>query len=102
MTDENDPTQALPPRPESPWPDRTVPEEVDGYRILQLLGQGGMGMLFEAEQQEPRRRVALKVLRAGARPDDLDVRLFRREIETLARMRHPNIAAIWRSFDRYW
>jgi tetratricopeptide (TPR) repeat protein len=99
MSEEHDPTQAFPSsgRPESPWPDRTIPERVDGFRILRLLGQGGMGMVFEAEQQEPRRKVALKVMRAGASADDLDARLFRREIETLARLRHPNIAAIYGS-----
>lgn len=103
MSEEHDPTQSFSPsasasaEPRPAWPDRTIPEVVDGYRILRLLGQGGMGMVFEAEQQEPRRRVAIKVLRAGASADDLDVRLFRREIETLARLRHPNIAAIYGS-----
>lgn len=99
MSEEHDPTQSFQPSstPRSAWPDRTIPEQVDGYRILRLLGQGGMGMVFEAEQQEPRRRVAIKVMRAGVGADDLDARLFRREIETLARLRHPNIAAIYGS-----
>jgi len=101
MSEEQDPTQSFTPsasdKPPLPWADRTIPERVDGYRIIRQLGQGGMGMVFEAEQQEPRRRVAIKVMRAGASADDLDVRLFRREIETLARLRHPNIAAIYGS-----
>ena len=74
-----------------------VPAEVDGYRMLRVLGEGGMGVVYEAEQREPRRRVAFKVLREGSRMDDLHVRLFRREVETLARLRHPNIAAIYGS-----
>ena len=73
------------------------PEFIDGYRVLGLIGEGGMGLVYEAEQQEPRRRVALKVLRGSAHTDDLQVRLFRREVETLARLRHPNIAAIYGS-----
>jgi non-specific serine/threonine protein kinase/serine/threonine-protein kinase len=48
-----------------------------------------MGTVFEAEQQQPRRRVALKVLRGSGHTDDLHVRLFRREVDTLARLRHP-------------
>ncbi len=48
------------------------PSEVSGkrrigpYRILQLVGEGGMGEVYEAEQQKPiRRRVALKIIKAG-------------------------------------
>jgi serine/threonine protein kinase/Flp pilus assembly protein TadD len=74
-----------------------VPPEVDGYQMLRIIGEGGMGVVYEAEQREPRRRVAFKVLREGSRMDDLHVRLFRREVETLARLRHPNIAAIYGS-----
>ncbi len=74
-----------------------MPPEVDGYRILHVLGQGGMAMVYEAEQLEPRRRVAFKVMLAGSVMDDLHVRLFRREVETLARLRHPNIASIYGS-----
>ena len=54
-----------------------------------------MGIVYEAEQQDPNRRVALKVVRGGDFVDDLDLRMFRREIETLARLTHPNIAAIY-------
>ena len=53
-----------------------------------------MGVVYEAEQQ-PRRRVALKVMRQGTAVDELRVRMFEREVETLARLEHPNIAAIY-------
>lgn len=72
-----------------------MPEEVDGYRLLGVLGQGGMGVVYLAEQREPRRRVALKVIRGSAHTDSLHVRLFRREAETLGRLRHPDIGAIY-------
>lgn len=56
------------------------------YRILRPLGRGGMGTVYEAEQDEPRRVVALKVLRAGLVSNALQLRLFKREAEVLARV----------------
>jgi eukaryotic-like serine/threonine-protein kinase len=85
--------------------DRTEPissshdhcESIAGYRIIRRLGMGGMGIVYEAEQQNPRRLVALKVIRGGAYVDEHQVRLFQREAETLARLKHPSIAAIYES-----
>lgn len=65
------------------------------YRILRKIGEGGMGIVYEAEQQNPRRSVALKVVRGGAYVDELHLRLFQRETQALARLRHPGIAAIY-------
>jgi eukaryotic-like serine/threonine-protein kinase len=66
------------------------------YRILRLIGEGGMGAVYEAEQEEPRRIVALKMIRAGlATPDQ--VRRFRKESQALARLQHPGIAQIYES-----
>jgi tetratricopeptide (TPR) repeat protein len=53
-----------------------------------------MGVVYEVEQQDPRRSVALKVIRGGPYVDEHSVRLFHREAESLARLRHPGIAAI--------
>ncbi len=75
--------------------DRDLPEAIGRYRILRQLGKGGMGVVYEAEQQQPRRRVALKVMRQGTAVDELRVRMFEREAATLARLEHPNIAAIY-------
>ncbi len=72
-----------------------MPESVGGYRILRKIGHGGMGVVYEAEQREPRRRVALKLILSGAHADDLQLRLFQREVQTLARLNHPGIAAIY-------
>ena len=72
-----------------------IPHEIGGFRILGKLGEGGMGIVYEAEQKNPSRKVALKIVRGGHFVDDQDLRMFRREIETLARLTHPNIAALY-------
>ena len=56
-----------------------------------------MGVVYEAEQQEPRRIVALKVIRGGAAVEEAHIRMFQREVETLARLKHPDIGAIYES-----
>lgn len=73
-----------------------VPRAVGNYRILRKLGEGGMGVVYEAEQQHPRRAVALKLVR-GQYVDEEQIRLFEREAQTLARLKHPGIAAIYES-----
>ncbi len=67
--------------------------EVRGYRIVREIGRGGMGVVYEAEQHSPRRRVALKVL-GGLYANEQHIRMFRQEIQTLARLQHPAIATI--------
>jgi serine/threonine protein kinase len=74
---------------------RPMPQAIGPYRIVGKLGEGGMGIVFEAEQDHPRRRVALKVIRGGTFVDDQQVRMFQREVDTLARLKHPNIGAIY-------
>ena len=71
----------------------TRQSEVPGYQIVREIGRGGMGVVYEAEQHSPRRRVALKVL-GGLYADEQHIRLFRQEIQTLARLKHPSIATI--------
>ena len=93
--EEDDPT--LPPDSDGPAPLRPRPDSVGGYRIIREIGSGGMGVVFEAEQQSPRRRVALKVIRSGAFVDELRIRLFEREAQALGRLKHPGIAAIYES-----
>ncbi len=68
---------------------------IGGYRILRVLGEGGMGIVYEAEQPDPRRPVALKVVRGGRYLDEHHIKLFQREAQTLARLKHPYIAAIY-------
>lgn len=69
--------------------------DIPGYEICRKIGQGGMGVVFEAKQAEPRRRVALKLILAGQYADELQQKLFQREVQTLARLNHPGIAAIY-------
>ena len=74
---------------------QALPEAVGPYRILRMLGEGGMGLVYEAERDQPRRRVALKVVRGGSQADARLLHLFRREIEVLSRLDHPGIATIY-------
>jgi len=78
-----------------PSPDLPPPTQIGEFKILSVLGRGGMGVVYEAEQPDPQRRVAIKVLRGGRLADEMQLRLFRREAQTLARLIHPNIAAIY-------
>ncbi|MCG8468530.1 MAG: serine/threonine-protein kinase [Gemmatimonadetes bacterium] len=69
-------------------------ERIGPYKILQTLGEGGMGVVYEAEQLEPvRRRVALKVIRLGMDTKQIVAR-FEIERQALAVMDHPNIARV--------
>lgn len=84
------------PGPEPAAPARPgLPPSIGVYRILRRIGEGGMGIVYAAEQKHPARVVALKVIRGGQFVDDLQVRMFQREAETLARLKHPDIAAIY-------
>lgn len=74
-------------------PGDLVGVQIGGFRVVRRIGAGGMGAVWEAEQDEPRRRVALKTLGAGLLDPDAVAR-FRFESEVLARLRHPNIATI--------
>ena len=67
------------------------------YRVVREIARGGMGVVYEAEQKSPRRPVALKVILGGRHVDAEAVRMFRRETDSLARLRHPSIAAIYES-----
>ncbi len=69
---------------------------VGHYSIVRRLGEGGMGVVYEAEQENPRRAVALKIIR-GAFADEHAVRMFQREAQVLGRLKHPGIAAIYES-----
>ena len=70
---------------------------IGGYRIIRKLGAGGMGVVYEAEQQHPKRLVALKVIQGGRYVDEHQIKLFEREAQALARLKHPGIAAIYES-----
>ena len=71
-----------------------LPSTIGRYRILRLLGEGGMGVVYEAEQEQPRRTVALKVIKSGLGDPTL-VRRFEQEARALGRLQHPGIAQIY-------
>src|SRR5262245_20596627 len=68
--------------------------KVGGYTITRLIGEGGMGAVYEAEQDQPRRTVALKVIKAGFASPEL-LRRFAQESQALGRLQHPGIAQIY-------
>src|SRR5580704_16727125 len=68
---------------------------IDSYRLLQLIGEGGMGEVWLAEQKEPvRRRVAIKLIKAGMDTREVVAR-FESERQALALMDHPGIAKVF-------
>jgi WD40 repeat protein/predicted Ser/Thr protein kinase len=72
------------------------PASFSHYRIKRLHGEGGMGTVYEAEQDNPRRSVALKVIRPGLVSAEI-VKRFRDEAQILARLNHPGIAQVYES-----
>ncbi len=71
-----------------------MPERIGRYAIRQVIASGGMGTVYLAVQEHPKRTVALKVMRKGlVSPSTL--RRFEFESQTLARLRHPNIAQVY-------
>ena len=79
------------------WPfdsDEPPPERIGQYRIIGVIGSGGMGAVYEAAQENPRRRVALKVVKQD-RASPAAMKRFQFEVQTLARLRHPGIAQIY-------
>src|SRR6185503_19079078 len=70
-------------------------ERIGQYKLLQQIGEGGGGVVFMAEQEEPvRRRVALKIIKPGMDTRSVIAR-FEAERQALALMDHPNIAKIF-------
>jgi hypothetical protein len=85
----------------SPQPihENTAPEavlrQVGDYRIVVERGRGGMGIVFEAEQESLKRRVALKVLWGQSRWDETARQRFRREARSAASLHHTNIVPVF-------
>ena len=75
--------------------DARVGTEIAGYRIMSLLGLGGMSVVYLAEDQRLKRRVALKLLAAGLADDESFRDRFLRESELAASIDHPNIVPIY-------
>ncbi|MFG0316863.1 MAG: serine/threonine-protein kinase [Planctomycetota bacterium JB042] len=78
--------------PEAP----SAPREVEGFRIVREIGRGGMGIVYEAEQLRPHRRVALKVMR-GELVDRERMKRIELESQVLALLKHPSIVPLYGS-----
>src|SRR5262249_6295284 len=72
------------------------PSRIGRYRIIHKIGEGGMGVVYAAQQEEPQRRVALKVIRPSCVTAET-VQRFALESQVLARLQHPGIAQIFES-----
>ncbi len=92
---------------EKPKDDRTVSANseasdtlaslcITGFRIVKLLGRGGMGVVYEAIEEELNRRVALKVLPASALLDSRQIARFKHEARAVAQLHHENIVPIYK------
>ncbi len=71
-----------------------IPSHIGPYSVIREIGRGGMGVVYEAEQASPKRRVALKVMRDGFASEEIQQR-FRRESQLLGQLLHPGIAHIY-------
>lgn len=73
---------------------QATPSVVGRYRIIRRLGEGGMGVVYEAEQDHPRRKVALKLIRSGVAGRET-LQRFEREAQILGQLQHPGIAQVY-------
>jgi len=70
-------------------------ERLGDYRIIREIGRGGMGIVYDAEQESLGRRVAVKVLPKQALLDEKHLKRFQREARTAARLHHTNIVPVF-------
>ncbi len=75
-------------------PHLKLPEHIGDFTILKVIGEGGMGVVYLAEQAKTKRKVALKAIRPGVATEKM-LRRFGHETEILARLHHPGIAEIY-------
>ena len=72
-----------------------LPEQLGDYRILRYLGEGGMGVVYEAVRESLRNHVALKVMHPQFRDREQYLRRFRTEARSAARLHHTNIVSVF-------
>src|SRR5262249_22283243 len=83
------------------WPgDRPVLERFGDFRILRELGHGGMGIVYEAEQESLNRHVAIKVLAPGTARSPQILERFLREARAAAQLHHTNIVPVFSVGER--
>ena len=77
-------------------------ERLGDYKIVREIGHGGMGIVYEAEQQSLHRRVAVKVFPKQAFGDSNQLKRFQREAETAGKLHHTNIVPGLRRWPAGW
>ena len=94
-----EPSNAAPTGSTSPGAPAPSPEEIAKYfpqlEIMELLGRGGMGVVYKARQRQLERIVALKILPPDSGADPQFAERFAREARALARLNHPNIVGVY-------
>jgi tRNA A-37 threonylcarbamoyl transferase component Bud32 len=85
-------TVQIPPTPQSLQ--ANLPSTIGPFSIRRVIGSGGMGIVYEAMQESPRRKVAIKVMKRGITSSSA-LRRFQFESQVLARLHHPGIAQIY-------
>ncbi len=78
----------------APSRSRTLPDQIGHYTIIRLLGEGGMGTVYQARQENPDRLVALKVIKITQLSEEM-LRRFGKEAQVLGRLQHPGIAQVF-------
>lgn len=82
-------------KPQDDGGDLPIPDRIGGYRILSVIGQGGMGLVYEAEHESLGRRVALKVIAQQLTQDQRARARFLLEARAIANLHHTNIVPLF-------
>ena len=90
----DDPWETLPMATASQTQGPSLPFDLGDYELLEVIGRGGMGIVYLANQKELDRRVAIKMIRSGILADDGEVRRFYAEAQAAARLSHPGIVSV--------
>ncbi|HEY5451420.1 MAG TPA: serine/threonine-protein kinase [Polyangia bacterium] len=89
--DPEDTTPSVDFRDELPHPGGTVGR----YRLLNLVGRGGMGEVYAAHDPELDRKIAIKIMRADTYPDEIESARMMREARSIAKLSHPNLVTVY-------